>query len=352
MKIYNNVLKKINFAAIVTTGRTGSDYLNSCLHGMDGVMTLNSCIFFFEKFYSQNKYIIKKNIKTKVLLNDFSKFYYKQLFKEDFIENKILNLDIIKFKKIFYKIYTKKIISFKCFFVAIHLAYHLLLEEKIVKKNLIIYHAHNIGELDKYLKFFPESLLLVTIRDPRDNLKSSLVNKTKILSKKNNLFFFRNIYRIFNDAFYLLKKYKQKKFFVKLETANLLNNKKKLCKFLKIKFNKKIFQATYGKSIPWIGDIFSSSKQIDGKYFLIKKSWKTYFFNYERFMLNFIFNNFKLFGYKFSKLNYYKKIIFLFILFLPFKFELINFLKLKNIKLNFYYYFQRVKFFLYILKKL
>jgi hypothetical protein len=202
MKFYNKFIKTIKFAAIVTTGRTGSDYLNSCLHGMNSIITLNSCIFFFRKFYLENKKNVKKNI-TKDLLNDFCKIYAQQLFNQDQMENKILNLDIQKFKNIFNKIYTKKNISIKSFFIVIHFTYHSLLNGKIFDKNLIIYHAHNLGELNEFLKFFPESLLLITIRDPRDNLKSSIVNKSKIISNKNNLFFFRTIYRLFYDTFNL-----------------------------------------------------------------------------------------------------------------------------------------------------
>ena len=114
----------------------------------------------------------------------------------------------------------------------IHYVYHLLENRKIDQNSLVLYHAHSFGETEEFLKLFPKSYLLITIRDPRDNLKSSLINTSKYRSFPiTNAFFFRKITRIYNDIFFFKEYFKQKKIFIKLETANKKYNKKKLCNF-------------------------------------------------------------------------------------------------------------------------
>jgi len=61
-------LKKIrncslNYACILTTGRTGSDYLQGCLDGVPGVITFSGEMPFFRFLNnSKTKLIIKKKI--------------------------------------------------------------------------------------------------------------------------------------------------------------------------------------------------------------------------------------------------------------------------------------------------
>ena len=192
---------------------------------------------------------------------------------------------------------------------------------------------------------------MITIRDPRDNLKSSLINSTKVnFSHISNYFFFRRIRRIHKDALFFKNYFKQKKYFIKLETANSIYNKKKLCRFLNIKFDKKIMIATYGKNSFYSGDIYSEKLQPNGEYSLKRNQWLNYFFCYEKIILNYLFNHFSGFGYRFYKINLFNKVLFFVLSFLPFAFELKSFKDIKNFKMNFIFYAIRVKYFLIQLK--
>ena len=53
---------------IFTTGRTGSDYLNSCLDNVKNVMTFSGYFVYYEFFRDNNECI-----PTKKLLDDFFK---------------------------------------------------------------------------------------------------------------------------------------------------------------------------------------------------------------------------------------------------------------------------------------
>ena len=346
-------IKNIKLAVILTTGRTGSDYLNSCLNGLNEIVTLNSPINFFREFLNEKRcnYKTLKQIPTEKILNDFCNYYEQKLFVEDKEENKKLDLDLNEFKKIFKKNFLKDNISIKNFFLLINYSYHLLIFQNTDENSLVIYHAHSFGETEEFLRLFPESSILITIRDPRDNLKSSLINSTKIKSSLiSNLFFYRRIKRIHSNAFFFKNYFKQKKYFIKLETANSIYNKRKLCRFLNIKFDKKIMIATYGKNSFYSGDIYSNKSQPSGEYSLKRNQWLNYFFCYEKIILNYLFNHFSGFGYRFYKINLFNKVLFFVLSFLPFAFELKSFKDIKNFKMNFIFYAIRVKYFLIQLK--
>ena len=90
--------KKFHIYTIMTTGRTGSDYLQCCLDNVPGLITLTGKTF-FKNFFSKKKFHLIKNNKEKVI----KKFLvsYKNLFDNDILENKKINIDKIKFKKNF-----------------------------------------------------------------------------------------------------------------------------------------------------------------------------------------------------------------------------------------------------------
>ena len=74
------------------------------------------------------------------------------------------------------------------------------------------------------------------------------------------------LFRIRDDLRYVLSM-KNEKLFIKLEEANNLETKNMLCKFLDIKFDKKIMTATIA-TIPWHGDRLSKEKSTKGEYIL------------------------------------------------------------------------------------
>ena len=47
MKNLDDVFNQIQFSTILTTGRTGSDYLQSCLDNVPGVLTFSDKVFYY-----------------------------------------------------------------------------------------------------------------------------------------------------------------------------------------------------------------------------------------------------------------------------------------------------------------
>tara|TARA_Y100000768_G_scaffold378211_1_gene352364 strand:- start:266 stop:1294 length:1029 start_codon:yes stop_codon:yes gene_type:complete len=324
----------------MTTGRTGSDYLAGCLDGVKNVMTFSGK-FNYQIYFKNDRQIIKKE----VLISKFIKGN-KRLFNYDKIENLNLNIEIKKFKKFFLKKSTNYL-NRKEFLIKLYEAYHLTLNRKLVKSNIIVHHSHTRDETNNFLKDFPKAKLLVTIRDPRANLKSGLENWWRLESKRKNLqHSFMYLRRIRNDLNYALKR-KNKKKFIKLELMGIRNYKRSILKFIGVKYDNKINISTFANK-PWNGDKLSNFKEkIKGKFNknIIYNGWQEFFSEDDLILLNFLYSNYKKF-YDIEKIHITKKIYLFFRSVFLFKFELrsINnqsILSIKFIK-NLIYYFLRV----------
>ena len=246
----------------MTTGRTGSDYLQCCLDSVPGLITLTGKTF-FKKFFLESKFHIIKNNKKKVI-NKFLKSY-SNLFDNDILENKKINIDKFKFRKKFLKNVQKINLDEKNFIYNIFVAFEESTRNNLNKIKSIVNHSHSLEETKYFLKLFPKSKLIVTIRDPLENLRSGIVNWKKFtndnLNKSHNYFYTCRILRDLQFS----EKIKNDKIYVKLESSFKISEKKKILKFLNLDYSKKINTATYN-GIPWIGDKLSQTRTTDGSF--------------------------------------------------------------------------------------
>ena len=359
MQNLEEIYNKTEFATILTTGRTGSDYLQACLDNVPGIMTFSGHMHFYNfcKEIDLNNSKIHNLEKT---LDLFIKKYY-HLFTEDIVENKIINLDIEKFKNNFIEITEKRSLSRQKFLFSIYLAYHLTLNRNIENIKIMIHHSHHVIEAKEFLSDFANSKLLITIRDPRANLKSGISNWIKYdQSKHNQQHYFTYIKRIREDLKFA-KNQTNKKFFLKLEEANDIKVKEKLCNFLGVEFNTNIMTATFAGKI-WTGDKLSQTSSYDGSYNkkVINNNWDNFFTTKDKMILDLIYKDYKLFGYKMNKINLLKTISIFFFIPLPFvfdkKFFTINHFMQTKISLkekvkNIYFYLRRIFYFYKLLFK-
>jgi len=304
---YKNLnLDNFQIVLIVTTGRTGSDYLQHCLEDLKGLMVFSDK-FDYHQFF-ENKNQIKDSDK---LLNIFLKKYF-YLFSNIEIENIKINLNINKFIKNFKKLAGKKKINKKQFLILLYMSYHLTSGKKLKDAKTIIHHSHGINNTIKTMEDFPKAKLLVTIRHPLANLRSGLMNWFKYDKERINMMHaFTYVYRVRQDLKFLLR-LSNKKMFIKIEEANSKKIKKKICNFLSIKFQKKIFKATtLGK--PWVGDKLSLRLAKRGEYLKpeSKKEYEKFYTKKEIKFLSFIYDDYKIFNYKLERFQYFNGLMFL-----------------------------------------
>lgn len=331
---------KYKICTIMTTGRTGSDYLAGCLDGVKNIMVFSGK-FNHQIFFKNHKQKIKKEILISKFITE-----NRKLFTYNKIENLKLNININKFKKKFIKI-SSNTLSRKEFFIRLYEAYHLTLDRKLQRTSIIVHHSHGRLNTNSFLKDFPNAKILVTIRDPRANLKSGLLNWFKFdPERKNMMHIYTYLRRIRNDLNYAIHKNNKKKF-IKLEEMGSKKVKSGILKFLGAKYDKKINISTYANK-PWAGDKLSDFKKNTKGLFnkkIIYNNWREFFTKDEISILNFLYSNYCKF-YKIEQPSFFKKIYLFFRVILPFKFEnlAINHQKLFSIKFlnNLIFYFKRV----------
>ena len=326
---------------IMTTGRTGSDYLQGCLDNLNGVMTFCGK-FEYHSFFKKNK--IRDNVD---LINEFIK-KNKKLFSYDEIEDIDTNVDTEKFKNIYLKTSNVKNIDQINFFINIYQAYHLTVNRDLKNVKALVHHSHSLENTKKCLQDFPDAKLLITIRDPRANLKSGLENWFNYdFTRRNMQHYYLYLKRIRDDLKFALK-IQNEKLFIKLEESGNSSTKKIICNFLKIKYDNKIEVATFN-SVPWKGDSLSPSKSQAGRFNegIKNNNWDKYFSNKEITILNLIYNDYNKFGYNIPKFKKFEKFkillsIFSFSIFNIFKMKIYNRLIFKNI-----FYLIKVRLYLF-----
>ena len=359
MKNIDELFNQINFSTILTTGRTGSDYLQGCLDNVPGVLTFSGVIFYY-------------NFCDHFKLNDFEKleplkilelFIEKNmhLLTQHIIDNKSVDLNIEKFKENFNLVCDKRKLNRKKFLLAVYLAYHITLGRKTENIKVMVHHSHHVDETTRFLKDFKDSKLLVTIRDPRANLKSGIVHWTnyrKIEDQRHYLFYIK---RIREDLKYAQEQINEK-FFLKLEEAGDLTTKKKLSDFLNIEFNPAINTATCAGQA-WSGDKLSQFSSLDGKFMnqVVDNQWQGFFSKKDKLILNLIYRDYSSFGYKMERINWIKIVLIFFLIPLPFVFDKkifsLSYYLEKNTKfkdkiLGMFFYIKRILYFYKLLFKL
>ena len=333
----------MKFIIILAGGRSGSDFLQSLFDGHSQVMQFPG-VFKFTKLFA--KILDEKNPdkishmfcdlyphffdsrlqkmeRHNMLGKNKNSFYYvnKHIFKKNFIY--------------YYNHSRKKKIDI---LIALHKAYTRASKQNLNKKKIIIFHLHLIQFFENFRKSFDKFnnfQILLTLRDPLVSMCST-VNHWQNYRSGKDLFaksIYDNIEMHFN-IFNQLYKFRKKIFVVQLENLHLKSSQvlKNLCKLLKINYKISLKKSTYfNKS--WWGDKVSK-KFLNGLNPKFKNNFdKKIFFEKDIAIIENKIKNI-LINYNYPMRSKSKKNI-KYIMFLPFKFELIvwlNSFKNRNFK--------------------
>ena len=96
MKNLDELFNQIKFSTILTTGRTGSDFLQGCLDNVPGVLTFSGAIFYYSfcDHFKLNNF--EKTEPVKILELFLEKNIH--LFTHDSMDNKSVDLNVRKIK--------------------------------------------------------------------------------------------------------------------------------------------------------------------------------------------------------------------------------------------------------------
>ena len=277
--------KKINVAFLFYTGRSGSTLFHSLIDNHEQVLTLPFAFPFFHDWLNIINNFSKKNpssLEIKELINSFFSHTNIKIscdtssFKKLGINrDEKLDLDFNLLSNILYKIIENiEEINGKVFFMALHLAYAKLKNINLENIKCIFFHHHyrinnkylinysfkeNINEyiffLDELKNYFPNLLIITTIRNPYNNYYSirEFIKRKNIFSPEDFLTNIKDLIICLSLIQYEVDILGDKFKLVKFEELhnNLYKNMKEVSDFLEINFTNTLLESTFSGKLYW-----------------------------------------------------------------------------------------------------
>ena len=188
-------LQSLPMVAIVTTGRTGSDFLQSLLDSHPQIATFNGHFLVYSEFFLNAATFSVDNPSISDVADEFiGRYIYKLVSRYDIQEAKdclgfdskqSFDLNTFEFKNHLMGLMDGIKINSRNFLLAVYGAYQLCLGQKIDQLLIIVHHPHLDHEFRLFLNDFPSTRVIFTTRDPRANF-FSLVDNFKSYSQAND----------------------------------------------------------------------------------------------------------------------------------------------------------------------
>ncbi len=319
---------------LITTGRTGTDFLQSLLDSHPQVLTFNGSLF-FQAFWDRSVCVNSGTIEPGDLIDEFiGKHIEKLKSRYDLLENKhrlgedsnqCLDIDLIKFKGAALGFLAGRENNFKNTLIAIYAAYSLCLGQELDKKSLFFHHAHHEDELPRYLQDFPDSKIICMTRDPRANFVSGIEhhrNNNHLVGDTDtgeHLYFY--IRRILHDST-AVSHFGHPYTAVRIEALGDPRIIDELCGWLGISYDEALVKSTWG-GLKWQGDRLSKPNLEAGwSRDMLENQWEHRLSFTDKYTLNYIMN-FRLqhYGYTYRRMGPLAALVVPFLILLPLSYE-------------------------------
>jgi hypothetical protein len=328
-------LLKLPACTMVTTGRTGTDFLQSLLDFHPEVLTFNGPIF-FQQFWSNSVCVAAGEFAPRDLIDEFiGKHIERFKSRYDLMERKhqlgeesdqSLDIDLGLFRSEAAAFLEGQEVTSKTVLMAIYAAYAVCMGQDLDEKKLFFHHAHHFDQLPQFLRDFPESKIICMTRDPRANFVSGvehhrnnnfLVGDT---DRGSHVYFY--IKRILEDAT-PLQEYSGRYMAVRLEDLGEPEIIEELCHWLGINNHETTANSTWG-GLAWQGDRLST-QGTGGKFSsaVLVNRWEKRLGFTDKIVLNYIMNNrLKHYGYKRRRITPIDTLLVPLLIPLPLRYEL------------------------------
>ena len=315
---YKKTFKYINklpvYSLIIDWQRPGSGFFQSSLDNHPEILQLPGIIR-FRNFWNNLK--IKKKTKLELIIDRFvndkafrpifnSKYeIYEKWDKLGKNRNQIFKINQKIFKSHMIKFLKFEEISARNFFLAVLCSYFLTRKKNPMKTKIIFIHLHRYYEIKEFEKDFPNSNYLLISRDLRNGLVSYMESREASFYYTHESFHvclqaYARVFDLINSDTFpmsLITKYRMKKKIDNLKIISYENlsfnpqeTLKKICKYLKIRFIKKILFSNTVNGLIWWGDK-GSIKNITGfnPKWAKRKRWSDQYSFFDLILINSLF---------------------------------------------------------------
>lgn len=285
--------------SLVTTGRTGSDLLQSLLDSHPQVLTFNGILRFYVDFVPHSLCFACEPFDAKDVFDEFvGHFIHRFNSRYDYVERKdklgedrtqSLRVDTNEFRRHAERLMENQELSRRNVLLAIYGAYNLCLSHDLLETKILFHHSHHLDELDLFLQDFPGASVLVTTRDPRATFVSGIENWRRFSRNHDNQ---RHLYsyirRILEDSEPCALRSVEYAA-VRLEDLMREDAMRTIAAWLGISFRSSMLVSTWG-GLHWFGDRLSddSLKPVGWTTNRTDNNWRERLGAIDRYVLNYL----------------------------------------------------------------
>jgi hypothetical protein len=269
LNIWSQV-ENLPWCALVTTGRTGTDFLQSLLDSHPEAFVFNGQLYFHDFWKSSYTVNIDGERDAADIVNEFIGTHIKHLkSRYDSVErkdelgegrNSSIDIDIDIFRTHVLKLLAGRKLTSKNCIIAVYVSYALCLGQDIGRKKIFFHHQHRISRLGPFLEDFPVSKVICMTRDPRANYVSGVEHWRRFEAKTDNpsypLYILK---RAIDEQLDLLACDADTVRILRLEDLGSEYTLNEICRWIEISYDSCMTRSTWA-GMRWWGDRLSTSK--------------------------------------------------------------------------------------------
>lgn len=318
---------------LITTGRTGSDFLQSLLDFHPQVATFNGHFLIYTEFFSQSVCFKTGHAQSGDLADEFiGRYIYKLVSKYDVQEGKdrlgetldqFFDLDTQKFRLHIIGLMGDEPVTSKNFLLAIYGAYSLCLGQNLELKRLIFHHPHLVEELPGFINDFPQTALVFTTRDPRANFVSHVEHFRSYYKENDNEQHLHDCLRMMLEDSLPGKRLGLRYAAIRLEDLPRESILIELSQWLGVDYDEILLKSTWA-GLDWHGDRLSK-KVFQSKGWSEKRTennWQNRLGKIEQYTFNFMMNaRLKHYNYSWQPVSWLDALLVFFLIPFPMRYE-------------------------------
>lgn len=295
-------LQSLPMVALVTTGRTGSDFLQSLLDSHPQILTFNGHFAIYSEFFATALSFTVPGGRTQDAADEFIGHYlYKLVSRYEVQEAKdklgansdeSFSIDTVEFRKHLLGLMDGRTLNTRDFLLAIYGAYGLCLGQDIDAARLVFHHPHLDYEFRLFHKDFPSTRVVFSSRDPRANFCSHVEHFRNYYQTHDNQHHLYNCLKMALEDSALAEELGLEYTATRLEDLPREDTMRELAAWLGIEYRKSLLRSTWA-GLDWHGDRISN-KTFAATGWSEKRTannWESRLGRMEQYVLNYLMNS-------------------------------------------------------------
>lgn len=326
-------LQRLPMYALVTTGRTGSDFLQSLLDGHPQILTFNGHFAVYSEFFTRAVTFKISDARVGDAADEFiGQYLYKLVSRYDIQEAKdrlginsdqSFTIDTAVFKRHVVGLMTEHPLNSHNFLLAIYGAYAICLGRDINSARLIFHHPHLDYELLLFLQDFPDVRLVFTTRDPRANFCSHIEHFRRYYRTHDNQPHLYNCLKMLLEDSALADNLGLDYTAIRLEDLPHEDLLREFACWLGVDYMDSMLRSTWA-GLDWHGDRISNKSFAATGWSATRteNGWQKRLGHMEQYVFNYILNaRLAYYRYPAKSIGWVDSIFVAFLILLPFKYE-------------------------------